>query len=208
MADDVRLYVSGEVFLIDSASRNEATIHGPCTTFPCVANDPAMDFRPGKGFGLAIGREWNSWRVEASYSRARLKIAQRTEVPLFGTFQSRAVGFDLETYLISGFADLAQFEKFEVYVGAGAGVARWKPRIADITPLPGFIARSQKWNTKTDLVLAGTLGLDLEVTERLILSPNFKLVWIDANVDTSTFDNAQIGNFLGHSFALGMRYRF
>jgi len=213
-ADGGKYYLSTELFLIDSNSRNEGTIQGflgcplPGPACPVAANDPAIDIRPGKGFAISLGKEWENYRIEISFSKAKMEISQRNEIPFFGTSTTTVVGLDIETYLISGYTNVIRQDNFNVFAGIGAGVARWSPRLPDRAAFPSFGIVARSWNTQTDLALSGMLGIDIEISDNIVLSPNYRLTWINADIDASDFDNSKVDGFIGHSAAVGMRYKF
>lgn len=157
----------------------------------------------GLGFGVtaAVGYDFgNGPRVEFEIGYAGVGVDNVT-----GTFLGSPItalvseeGIDVWTFMINGYYTWPLAPTYSLWAGGGVGLGSVS---GDILFDAGFLT-GVSLNSGTVFALNGQFGADFDIGNNLMLSPYYRLTWVNSG-DDILFDN-----YISHSIFVGVRYMF
>ena len=154
------------------------------------------EFDTGLALGVALGYDFNRFRVEGeiSYQKNDIEKISAQGVPFDPTGDAAALSF-----LINGYYDFVNRSAFTPYISAGLGFAQVEFNDLDISRI-GFSGSSD-----TDTVFAYQIGIGVgyALTEKFIIDVKYRYF----GTEDSEYNTTK-AEFVSNNFLFGVRFNF
>lgn len=210
MSSPHHCYVRGDVGYSWSTDPSAKFTQTDPVTFLFVtdAASASMDntWLAGAGFGCGGGSRGIRGEFMVDW-RGDRDIAATLAAPLGGIAHSSV---QTTTLMLNGYYDIARFDRFTPYVGAGVGVAYNRMDDVSFTALPNVIGGDNRWSLAWS-VMAGT---GVQLTERTTLDIGYRYIDM-GKAESGIIDNLgatnpklRIDDLTAHEFKVGLRFAF
>jgi opacity protein-like surface antigen len=165
-----------------------------------ISDELRMD--EGVSATVAIGRYYGPWRfeVEGGYRYNEFDYAASGPVPGFGTGTLALDGdFQTITAMLNVYFDIPLNDRWNVYLGAGAGAAFTTADFDATFAAGGITFSGSERDDDTVFAYQGMAGVSYAATERLVITLGYRLFHTtdysfgDLDVDSPWIHTAEIG---------------